>query len=416
VPYSADGALSSDDKLCRADLLVDARYGEIVAVLEAGTGPGAHVGPDDTVHVMDCHGHILSPGFIDIQINGGYGVDFSDPNITKHDVALVAAKLPVSGVTSFSPTLISCSSDEYSKILPVIGSLCERSDTEMGKVNDVSGACILGIHVEGPFFAPSKSGAHPRQHIQDPIDGINTVYNVYGTNRLCDEFKVTTVTLAPEREGALGAIKALTEQGIVVSMGHTDATLEEGRLAIRNGATLITHLFNAMKPFHHREPALLGLLAESGTCGRQENHLYFTIISDGIHVHSTAIRLAQTLHPTGAVLITDAMSAMGLEDGRHTLGDTDVIVRGMKATVVGTETLAGSVASMDYCVRSYKQFTKCSLVEALRAVTLNPATVLGKSKKGRLVRGADADLVMLDDDLNVLGTWVRGRQLYKALL
>ena len=238
----------------------------------------------------------------------------------------------------------------------------------------------------------------------------------YGSANLREDFGVTTVTLAPERKGAVEIIRALSRQGIVVSMGHTDATLGDGQKAMGNGATLITHMFNAMQPFHHREPALLGLVAEQSgggmvnenTSGMKE--LYFSIIADGIHAHPTAVRLAHSLCPDRAILITDAMSAMGLGDGEHSLGDTRVMVKGMKATVAGTDTLAGSVASMDVCIRSYRKYTQCSTGQALESATLHPAKVLGiHDKKGRIKVGADADLVLLDDDLNVMKTWVGGR-------
>lgn len=319
--------------------------------------------------------------------------------------------MPETGVTSFCPTLISCSANEYAKLLPIFRSHCAASEY-IGSEISVTGAAILGMHLEGPFFAPSKRGAHPLEHICDPVDGMESVKSVYGTSEL-GKCGVAMVTLAPERKGALEVLEELAKMGVVVSMGHTEATLESGKAAIGKGATLITHMFNAMLPFHHREPAFFGLLAGCPTTPLQTKP-YYSIISDGIHVHPTAISLARSVHPFGAVLITDGISAMGLGGGGHSLGDTYVVVSGMRATVMGTDTLAGSVAPMDFCVQSYKRFTGCSAAEALRAVTLAPAKLLRiDHERGRLQTNSVADLVMLDDDLTVLATWVKGRQLFR---
>ena len=435
VYHSGDEANDEKDGdgLCRRDVLVNADEGVIAAILEPNTqdiAPHLLGSPGITIDKVDCGGNILSPGFIDAQINGYLGVDFSDAaTITADRVKMVAKRIVSTGVTSFSPTLISCSSEEYAHILPIIGPLCcgggkgdepnniNNNNNKYGTdENDYVAANILGLHLEGPFFAPSKAGAHPKQHIRDPIEGMESVEETYGSANLREDYGVATVTLAPERDGAMEIIRTLSKQGIVVSMGHTDATLGDGQKAMDNGVTLITHMFNAMKPFHHREPALLGLVAEQSGGGMDHENtsnneeLYFSLISDGIHAHPTAVRLAHSLCPDRAILITDAMSAMGLGDGEHSLGDTRVLVKGMRATVAGTDTLAGSVASMDVCIRSYRTYTQCSTEQALKAATLHPAKVLGiHEKKGRLKVGADADLVLLDDALNVLKTWVGGR-------
>jgi N-acetylglucosamine-6-phosphate deacetylase len=431
-----DESNQDSDGLRRMDLLVDADGGVIAAILDPDTctediavAPHRrrhqHPEPDERgdhgaigirVDKVDCGGNILSPGFIDLQINGYLGVDFSDAaTITADRVKMVAKRIVSTGVTSFSPTLISSSPEEYSRILPVLGPLCGGNGG-----GDCGSANVLGLHLEGPFFAPSKAGAHPKQHIRDPLEGMKSVQETYGTANLREDLGVATVTLAPERDGAMEVIQTLSKQGLVVSMGHTDASLQDGQEAMARGATLITHMFNAMKPFHHREPALLGLVAEQsggrihvGDVNSCEKRLYFSIIADGIHAHATAVRLAHSLCPDRAVLITDAMCAMGLGDGEHSLGDTHVVVRGMEATVAGTDILAGSVASMDFCIQSYKEHTYCTTQEALKAATLHPAEVLGiQSKKGRIKIGADADLVLLDDALHVLNTWVGGRKAY----
>lgn len=310
------------------------------------------------------------------------------------------------------------------------------------------GAEILGLHLEGPFFAPAKRGAHPAPHILDPSGGLPAVLDTYGLSDRPADDGVRIVTLAPEREGALGAAAGLAERGIVVAMGHTETTLEEAEAAVtQGGATLVTHLFNAMLPFHHREPGLVGILSSGCRRRRGRSHCredgsiptteeavdaalrrrpagetktfrrpYWSVIADGIHVHPCAIRMARCAHAEGAVLVTDAMAAMGLGDGAHTLGGTAVEIKGKRATVQGTDTLAGSVASMDQCVRCYRDFSGCGTDEALRAATLHPAKVIGiDGNRGRLAKNCYANLVLLDEEgLDVMGTWVRGKNVYQA--
>jgi len=381
-----------------------------------------------------------------ISVNGAFGVDFSNPNITQNDIIKnVSSRLPQHGVTSFCPTIISSSFDTYCKILPLIGPLCQccEKEKDQGRNNDdnIVGANILGLHLEGPFFAISKKGAHSEEHIHDPTAATTTTTeHTYGISMSSPKKNdgIVIVTLAPERPGAISLIKELSNQNVVVAMGHTDATLAEGIEGVTSGATLITHLFNAMNPFHHREPGMLGMLMlddDDGSDGNDESHNsvstnknengpvtsdrniskhrpYFSLIVDGIHSHPSAVKLAHRLHPNGCVLVTDAMSAMGLGDGTHTLGTMKVDIKGNRATVSGTNTLAGSVVSMDSCVKSYRKFTKCSVGEAIRAATLHPAKVLGiDNRKGRICAGYDADLTLLGvDELDVMGTWVGGKK------
>lgn len=408
---------------------------------------------DEYEEVINCGGNILSPGFIDLQLNGAFGVDFSDPTITLSDVQALAEKLTKFGVTSFCPTLVSCSTDTYRRILTAVGPLCigykaslDRTDDGRNKKQfdadekteeDLVAANVLGFHLEGPFFAPPKRGAHALQHIQPPSQGLSSVHETYGTessNEALTNSGVVIVTLAPEIDGAIEAIRGLKDEGAVVAIGHTDADLTQGKQGLEAGATLITHLFNAMRGFHHRNPGLLGLLvppADGGCVSTPvvttssvgyenpcrelcDQRPYYSVIADGIHSHPLSLRLAHTLHPTGAILVTDAMSAMGLGDGTHALGTETVSVRGKKATITGSDTLAGSVMSMDECVKSYRKYTGCTTAEALRAATLRPAKVLGcEDQMGRIKVGLQADLVLLHgDSLHVLGTWVRGRRAF----
>ncbi|KAK2587018.1 hypothetical protein KPH14_010980 [Odynerus spinipes] len=346
---------------------------------------------------IDCHGALISPGYIDLQINGGFGIDFSH-NIenVEEGINKVAKKLLECGVTSFCPTLVTSPSETYYKILPRI----KRQN------GGSRGASILGIHLEGPFISPSKKGAHPEECIKKFENGFATLIDMYGTlDNVC------LVTLAPEIPNAMSVINELSKRNIKVSVGHSIANLCEGEEAVKNGATFITHLFNAMLPFHHRDPGLVGLLTSD-----QIPHgkiVYYGIIADGIHTHPAALRIAHRVHPKGLVLVTDAISALGLEEGVHQLGQLKIEIRKGRAYIAGTDTLCGSMAEMAQCVRILKEATGCSVVQALEAATLHPARALEiESIKGVLNFGADADFVLLDDNLELLSTWIAGECVY----
>lgn len=269
---------------------------------------------------------------------------------------------------------------------------------------------LKGIHLEGPFINPKKKGAHPEHCIirdDNYLSSWERMAEIYG--KMDD---VSIVTLAPELDSNGSLIKQLVNRGIVVSMGHSMATMNQGITALKNGANLITHLFNAMLPFHHRDPGLVGLLA----CQSDVDYpVYFGIIADGIHTHEAALRIAYRANPNGLVLVTDAISALGLEPGvKHKLGEQFIEIRDHKAYIAGTETLCGSIATMAQCVRNLKEITGCGLVKAVECATLHPAKVLGMTKKrGTLNFGADADFIIMDKDLRVLATFIAGKIVWK---
>lgn len=346
---------------------------------------------------IDCKNAIIAPGFIDLQINGGYGVDFSyDIDTVESGINKVAKELLSHGVTSFCPTIVTSPSSTYHKVLPKIKK----------RAGDRNGATILGVHLEGPFISREKKGAHPMELIRDLEKGMDNIEEMYGN---LDD--VAIITLAPEKKHSCQVIQSLVQRGITVSIGHSTGNLLDGEKAVNKGARLITHLFNAMLPFHHRDPGLVGLLASDNIPVGQT--VYFGIIADGVHTHPAALRIAHRTHPDGLVIVTDAISAMGLEEGFHHIGQFDMEVRNHKAYIAGTETLCGSIASMDECIKILKKSTNCSSVFALEAASLHPAKCLGISdKKGTLDFGTDADFVFLDDKLNVLSTWIAGECVY----
>ncbi|XP_075420535.1 N-acetylglucosamine-6-phosphate deacetylase isoform X1 [Tenrec ecaudatus] len=348
----------------------------------------------------DCGGCILAPGFIDVQINGGFGVDFS---LATEDVgsgvALVAQKILAHGVTSFCPTLVTSPPEVYHKVLPQIPV----------KKGGPHGAGVLGVHLEGPFISRQKRGAHPEAHLRSYET--NAFHDVLATYGPLDSVRI--LTLAPELGRSQEVIRELTSRGICVSLGHSMANLQTAEDAVRSGASFITHLFNAMLPFHHRDPGIVGLLTSDQV--PPDRPIFYGMIADGIHTNPAALRIAHSAHPGGMVLVTDAIPALGLGNGQHTLGQQVVEVDGLSAYVAGTSTLCGSIAPMDVCVRHFLQATGCSLEAALEAASLHPAQLLGlEQHKGTLDFGADADFVVLDDALHVQATYISGELVWQA--
>uniref|UniRef100_G1TVZ8 N-acetylglucosamine-6-phosphate deacetylase n=1 Tax=Oryctolagus cuniculus TaxID=9986 RepID=G1TVZ8_RABIT len=362
----------------------------------------------------DCGGRILAPGFIDVQINGGFGVDFSQATEdVGSGVSLVARRILSHGVTSFCPTLVTSPPEVYHKTTSLEASERSASLTVLPQIPVKSGgphgAGVLGVHLEGPFISREKRGAHPEAHLRSfEADGFHDVLATYGS---LDNVRI--VTLAPELGRSREVIQALTARGICVSLGHSVANLRAAEEAVRSGATFITHLFNAMLPFHHRDPGIVGLLtSDQLPPGRS---IFYGMIADGTHTNPAALRVAHRAHPQGLVLVTDAVPALGLGNGRHTLGQQEVEVDGLTAYVAGTTTLSGSIAPMDACVRHFLQATGCGVESALEAASLHPAQLLSLEKsKGSLDFGADADFVVLDDALHVQATYIAGELVWQA--
>lgn len=348
---------------------------------------------------VDCEGNIIAPGFIDVQINGGFGVDFSQPSDkVAEGVSDVSKKILQHGVTSFCPTLVTSPPDVYHKVLPQI------------KVSDGGphGAGVLGCHLEGPFINVDKKGAHQPEFIRTfGHGGVEELMEVYGSLD-----NVSILTLAPELDNSQAVVAELASRGITVSLGHSKANLSQAEEAVQQGATFITHLFNAMLPFHHRDPGIVGLLtSDQIPAGRT---VYYGMIADGVHTNPAALRIAHRAHASGLVLVTDAIMAMGLPPQRTTLGQQDIDIQGLHVYVAGTKTLSGSVATMDMCVRHLRQAAGCSVEEALEAASLHPAQLLGIThRKGTLDFGSDADLVLLNNNLDIQATYIAGEEVWR---
>jgi N-acetylglucosamine-6-phosphate deacetylase len=327
---------------------------------------------------------LLCPGFIDLQVNGAFGADVGpDPRA----VATLSAKLPSTGVTSFLPTLISSPSDLYG---PFLASL-ERDGPEPG-------ARSLGAHLEGPFLAPSRKGAHDAANLR-PVDK-GFLRELLGAGR------VRVVTLAPELPRAREAIELVREGGAVASAGHTDAAYEEVLAAVDAGLELGTHLFNAMSGMGHRAPGAVGALLAS-------ERVRAGVVPDGVHVHEGALRVAYRVKgPENLALVTDAMAAAGMPPGDYELGGRRVRLKD-GAVRLSDGTLAGSALTMDRAVRNAAGLLGIPRRDAVRMATETPADVLGMREKGRITPGADADLVLLAKDGTVQETVVAGVSVYR---
>lgn len=318
----------------------------------------------------------MVPGFVDLQLNGGFGHDFTrDPS----SIWEVARRLPAHGVTAFLPTIITAAPAAALRALEVLAA---------GPSPGWLGATPVGVHLEGPMISASRRGTHPPQHLRPPSPQLVRSWLEAGPPLM--------VTLAPELPGALAAIEALAEAGVIVAVGHSDADVATTRDAFAAGARHVTHLFNAMSGLGHRAPgvAAAALLADDVTFG---------LVTDGVHVHADMVRLAIRLAgPDRVATVTDSMAALGMGDGAHAIGDVAVRVSGIEVRNRDGD-LAGSAAGMDHVVR-----TAAAMVDPTTAITMataTPATIVGH-------RPHAGDRVLLDDDLRVVATAVDGTVLH----
>jgi N-acetylglucosamine-6-phosphate deacetylase len=345
------------------------------AITWLGTGTPPRPPDEEVVAAPD---ELIAPGFIDLQVNGFHGHDAAGGAA---DIASISEALPSTGVTSFVPTLISAPVETGEAFAAAAAAAAEK------------GARILGAHLEGPFINPSFRGAHDRAFITNP-----TAKKVDSVVRA----KPRLVTLAPELHGALEAIARLRSAGIVVSAGHSGADFECGRQAIAAGVRFGTHIYNAMPPVHHRRPGLvLALLLDP--------RVTVGLIADGEHVHPAICELiVRTKGPSRIALTTDQTAAAGMPPGSYLLSGRHVVSDG---SVVRLEdgTLAGSAATMDHLVRRMSQLPGMNVARAIAMASTMPARVLGEKSLGRIRVGACADLVVLDRELHVRLTMVRGK-------
>ncbi len=336
--------------------------------------------------VLDGDGLSVAPGFIDLQVNGAHGIDLTgEPD----RMGELAALLPRYGVTAFCPTIVSSPAAAVAR-----ARAAWRATT-----TEARHAVPLGLHLEGPMLNPARAGAHRTAHLRTPSPEV-----VAGWSRAAG---VRIVTLAPELPGALAVAATLVERGVIVAAGHTDATAAELGAACAAGVTMTTHLFNAMRPFGHRDAGVVGA-ALAGVVP------FAGMIVDGIHVDPVAVAAAwRALGPNGLVLVTDAVSALGLPPGPIRFGRA-AATNGPDGVRLADGTLAGSALSMDAAVRNLMTFTGCSLAEAVASATASPAAVLGDGARGVLAPGRRGDLVLLTGGGHVAATVIGGEVAWTA--
>lgn len=368
----------------RGDLVIGDRLERGAAVIQDGRIVEVAKDPRDAdLPETIIEAAIVSPGLIDLQVNGGYGVEIGDdPAAIRH----LAARLPSTGVTAFLPTFISARAQQYA-----------RAFAAFDAAKDAAGARPLGLHIEGPFLSPLRAGAHRREVIEAADD------TLFETLLAADSLRL--MTLAPERAGADERIRRLREQGVLVSLGHTNATFQEFEAGVDAGARMATHLYNAMSAFAHRSPGAIG-------AALVDQRLTVGLIADGVHSHPASINLAVRAKGAERVaLVSDMMPAAGMPPGNYELGGQAVIVDGAAARLAD-QTLAGSIVTLDQAIRNIVAWTGATPAEAIRMASEIPARLLGLSDTGRIAPRLVADLVLFDDDLNIEATIVAGRAVF----
>ncbi|MBY0286374.1 MAG: N-acetylglucosamine-6-phosphate deacetylase [Mycobacteriaceae bacterium] len=350
--------------------------GEHIGAVGAGTPPRSADHALGAVTVV--------PGFIDTHVHGGGGTNFSAA--VRSDTTTAVDFHRRHGTTSMVASLVTAAPDDLLHQVT-------------GLAADVRDGLLDGIHLEGPWLSTVRCGAHQPALMRDPDPAeIDRVLKAGAGS-------VRMITVAPEREGALAAIERIVDAGVVAAVGHTEATYDQTRAAIAAGATVATHLFNAMRPINTREPGPVIALLE-------DDRVTVELITDGVHVDPALYRhVSRSAGPNRVSLITDAISAAGMSDGTYRLGPLDVDVVDGVARVAGTHTIAGSTATMDhqfrFAVRHSGLDSDEALMAAVRQASINPARALGLPAKG-LAAGGAADLVVLDADLAVTGVLWRG--------
>jgi len=347
------------------------------------------------VSVVDLGEGLIAPGYIDLHIHGSAGFDVMDDNAEA--LRVIERLLSRQGVTSYFPTTVTAALDTTLRALERLADAIEQRDKINADGNapgDAVRATPLGIHLEGPFISHARRGVHPPEYLLAPTLAAFEKFWQAARGR------IRMMTIAPELEGASEVIAEAARRGVCVSLGHSDADFAAAERGIASGARHATHTFNAMRPLDHRNPGILGAVLS-------DTRVSADIIADGVHLDPAIVKLfALAKGQENAVLITDAISATGMPDGRYRLGSLEVDVQDGKCMSGGK--LAGSVLTMDRAVRNLSHFAEWELSQAVRAATRNPARAAQLRNKGNLVAGADADFVLLNPQGEVLRTFIGG--------
>ena len=343
--------------------------------------------------LIDFSDAIVAPGFLDIHIHGGAGLDVMRASVS--DLPRLGEFEASHGVTGYFPTTVAAPLDSTCAALERLADAIEAAQKPASNGRAV-GARPLGIHLEGPFLSHKRRGVHPPENLLEPT--LEIFHRLWQAAR----GHVRMLTIAPEIPGAMEVIAEAARRKVCVSIGHSDAEMPVAQAAVKAGARHATHTFNAMRPLDHREPGIIGEVLSNDS-------LSADLIADGIHVAPEVVKVfLQAKGHERAVLITDAISATGMPDGRYQLGPIQVDVKDGKCTSGGS--LAGSVLTMDRAVRNVTKFSHWNLREAVRSATLNPARAAHlANERGMLAAGMAADFVVLSPSGEVLKTVVGGR-------
>jgi N-acetylglucosamine-6-phosphate deacetylase len=346
------------------------------------------------VSVSDFGDGVMAPGYVDLHLHGSAGYDVMDD--TSEALPAIEQLLARHGVTSYFPTTVTAPMEVTLRALERLADAIETRERHPERQNagGKNRAFPLGIHLEGPFISHARRGVHPPQNLLAPTLSLFERFWQAARGR------IRMMTIAPELEGAPEVIADAARRGVCVSLGHSDADLAAAERGIAAGALHATHTFNAMRPLDHRSPGILGAVLT-------DCRMSADIIADGVHLDPAIVKLvADAKGPEQTVLITDAISATGMPDGRYRLGSFEVDVHAGKCEANGK--LAGSVLTMDRAVQNLARFAKWRLPQAVAAASKNPARVARIPRKGVLAVGADADFVVLSPGSEVLRTFIGG--------
>lgn len=402
LAFTARRLLTPDEIIDHAVMVVDEGR-----VLEVASRVNEQL-PTGAAHV-DFGDGVIAPGYVDLHIHGSGGFDVMDGRAEA--LPAIEGVLARHGATSYFPTTVTAPMESTLRSLERLADaieargrtngqgMSERQTTEQGaargRIRDGGRAVPLGIHLEGPFISHARRGVHPAENLLPPR--IETFERFWQAAR----GHIRMMTIAPELEGAVELIAAATARGVCVSLGHSDADFVATQRAIDAGARHSTHIFNAMRPLGHRDPGILGAVLT-------DERITVDVIADGIHLDPAIVRLVGKAKGRELVLITDATAAAGMPDGRYRLGSMEVDVKDGVCSFDGK--LAGSVLTMDRAMRNLAQFAGWSVNEAVSAASRNPARVARCAGKGVLSAGADADFLVLNEQGEVLRTFVGGAE------
>lgn len=350
----------------------------------AATGLSGVDAPPPAATTIDLGGRTVTPGFIDLHGHGGGGAAFDNG---AEEIATALAVHRAHGTTRSVISLVANPLVDVRESLALVASLAEADPT------------IVGSHLEGPFLAIGRRGAHAPEFLREPDP--QTIQGLIDAGR----GTIRQVTIAPELPGALDAVRQFVDAGLVVAIGHTEADEHVARAAFDAGATLVTHVFNAMPGIHHRDPGPIAAAFD-------DDRVSLELVADGVHVHPSVVQMVFRAAPHRVALVTDAMAAAGGADGHYRLGSLNVDVRGGIAHLAGTSTIAGSTLTQDAALRHAVTVAGVHESAAVEALTRTPACVLGRDQEwGSLAAGYAADLVVLDAGWRVERVWAAGAEI-----